>query len=639
MKKCCFILICLLLIALSDCYSQVNSKREIDSMMIVLSKAGEDTNKVKILTDMSYKYGFIEKGLEYGIYAISLSKKLKWRKGECLGYYACGRNYADIGDYPTAMDHFSKAFKIASELRNKNLIADNLTWIGLIYWAQGNYSSALDHYFKALKVYKDIGDKNGIVCVEDNIGVTYYMLGDKNKALSYHSGSLRISKEINNKHYIAANLLNIGIIYESNGDYVKALDNYFKCLKVSKELGEKYEIGCAYGSIGHLYELLGDYPKALENCFKALKIFEGYGYRFGITENLIWIGGIYLKQNNFREARIYLNKALKISEQLGSLERTRDVNKKLSELYEKIGDWKASINHYKKFILARDSMINVGKNRKILQLEMNHKVEKMQDSLLAEQKLQASLSDNREKSRNIIIGGLLILFALSGILLYYRNQRKKLMVNKHILEVEMKALRAQMNPHFIFNSLNSIYNFIQVNDNKNASTFIVKFSKLIRLILENSNHQLITLAEEIAVLDLYLSLEVDRLQKKFRYAINVDDELNPETILIPPLIFQPYVENSIWHGMQSLEKEGLIEINFSKVDTLLHCTITDNGAGINPQPHGEKKSLGTSITEQRLEVLNQWRQTKGSVKINNIKDENSGSTGVRVELEIPLETA
>lgn len=627
----------IILITISNCYSQTNGKRQIDSMMTVLSKAGEDTNKVKILVDMSYKYGHIDNGLEYGMQAIKLSKTKKWKKGECLGYYACGRIYADIGDYPPAMDHFSKAFKIASELRNKNLIADNLTWIGLIYWAQGNYSSALDHYFKALKVYKDIGDKNGVVCVEDNIGVSYYMLGDKNKALSYHLGSLRISKEINNKHYIAANLLNIGIIYESNGDYVKALDNYFKSLKVSKDIGDKYEIGCAYGSIGHLYELLNDYPKAIANCNKALKIFEGYGYRFGITENLIWIGGIYLKQNKFREAWIHLNKAFIISEQLGSLERTRDVNKKLSELYEKTGDWEASMIHYKKFILARDSMINVEKNRKILQLEMNHKVEKMRDSLLAEQKLQTSVISNRDNNRNIVIGSISVLLILSGILLYYRNQRKKLLINKHVLEVEMKALRAQMNPHFIFNSLNSIYNFIQVNDNKTASTFIVKFSKLIRLILENSTHPLITLQEEITVLHLYLSLEVDRLQKKFSYRINLDEGLKPESVLIPPLIFQPYVENSIWHGMQNVEEDGLIEIDFRMAGDILHCTITDNGGGMQEDIPGDKKSLGTTITEQRLEVLNQLRQTKGSVTINNINEEDNKNTGVRVQLAIPVE--
>ncbi|MEM9885425.1 MAG: histidine kinase [Bacteroidota bacterium] len=217
--------------------------------------------------------------------------------------------------------------------------------------------------------------------------------------------------------------------------------------------------------------------------------------------------------------------------------------------------------------------------------------------------------------------------------------------NRKIAEIEMTALRAQMNPHFLFNVLNSIKLYMVQNDARTASRYLTKFSRLIRLILNNSKSSMISLEEELNALKLYIEMENFRFNDKFDYNIRVDESIPIASVKIPPMILQPYVENAIWHGLMHKEDaRGLLLINIqkSKNDTGLYFIIEDNGIGreramqIKTRTANKHKSVGMQITKDRIAIANQLFNTNASVEIVDLKNDTK-SIGTRVVVHLPLQ--
>src|SRR6185436_14245882 len=230
------------------------------------------------------------------------------------------------------------------------------------------------------------------------------------------------------------------------------------------------------------------------------------------------------------------------------------------------------------------------------------------------------------------------------IFVFYRKKRelifkqKELELKQQVADVEMKALRAQMNPHFIFNCMNSIYGFMKNNDLQKAETYLVKISNLIRLVLENSMHTEVSLKDDLAALQLYIELEQIRMIHGFDYRVETDAALDTENILVPPLIVQPFVENSIWHGLNGKPVKGTLMIKILRKDEMLKYVVEDDGtetaaASKETSPQIiKKKSLGMSLTRERLEVLNKTKNCRAYFNISDIRDENNFYKGKRVEL-------
>jgi LytS/YehU family sensor histidine kinase len=210
-------------------------------------------------------------------------------------------------------------------------------------------------------------------------------------------------------------------------------------------------------------------------------------------------------------------------------------------------------------------------------------------------------------------------------------------------EVEMQALRAQMNPHFIFNCLNSINRYIVKSDQTTASLYLTKFAKLMRLILDNSNSKNVILTNELEALKLYIEMEALRFDKKFTYEIKIDGGMGADTIEVPPLIIQPYVENAIWHGLLHKEHNGHLSVRVSMVaEGMLQCIIEDNGIGrvkakaLKSKTATSRKSLGMQLTESRLGLLNKHAELNASVEILDLENGDREAAGTKVVLKIPV---
>jgi len=247
--------------------------------------------------------------------------------------------------------------------------------------------------------------------------------------------------------------------------------------------------------------------------------------------------------------------------------------------------------------------------------------------------------------------GVAVIIGLIWLVFHFRLERVKaknkiiqerLEMEKNILELEQEAARLQMNPHFIFNCLNSIQGFISVNDPFQAKKYLAKFAKLMRLILENAREEFIPLQNEISILENFLELEKLSINHKFDFTITMDESIDPEGIQIPPMMIQPFIENAIIHGLKKKEGKGLITIHFSINDELLICTLQDNGIGrkksgqINEEFRPDHKSTGIAVTQKRLEQYGLHRKVKAGIEFVDL-EENGIATGTKVIISSPYE--
>ncbi len=246
----------------------------------------------------------------------------------------------------------------------------------------------------------------------------------------------------------------------------------------------------------------------------------------------------------------------------------------------------------------------------------------------------------------VIISGVLIIIAIVIIQNRLRQLRKRQDLINELNEVKQQALSAQMNPHFIFNSLNSIQRYIIQNDRKTSNKYLSRFSSLMRLVLDNSRHHLIKLGNELEALELYMDLEALRFKEKLTFSLSTAEGLEVDQLMISPLLLQPFVENAIWHGiMHKEEQSGHVLVHIADSDTHFKCIIEDNGIGrrealrIKNSSANAHKSVGTEVTNKRIELANKLYDHEIQSKIIDLYDENGSPQGTRVEIVIPKKPA
>lgn len=274
------------------------------------------------------------------------------------------------------------------------------------------------------------------------------------------------------------------------------------------------------------------------------------------------------------------------------------------------------------------------------------------DGLWSENPYELDINIKPKLSQTPLFQALTALALLLILVIFYRyrigkekeKNRLKIEHDNELTQMEMKALRAQINPHFLFNTLNSINNYILQKDEAKASSYLVKFSQLMRKMLSNSSNSFISLAEELRTLELYIQLERMRFANKFDYFINVDKDLDLDNLMIPPMLLQPFVENAIWHGLLHKEDNNCLEINIAaKNKETLVLSVRDNGIGMENSQRINKgskkgKSFGMDITKKRIELINKEFDkfdNKSKIEINNLKDENNIAMGTEINVFVP----
>ena len=384
-----------------------------------------------------------------------------------------------------------------------------------------------------------------------------------------------------------------------------------------------------------MYQQNNSLQEAIEAIEKSLDLIDAHNIEFVRPTAYTNAAMVYLAQKDYSNARKYALEALQFSENSGNLFMQKSAWGTLADVYEAEHDDSKSLEAYKKYTVYKDSLNNQNRRVEINRQQMEFDFEKKEALGKVEIKRLSTIK------QATLIGAIgLLLVSFIGFMMHKRKQdavskQKEAEFNVLVSDTELKALRAQMNPHFVFNSLNSIGDYILKNDTDKAQEYLIQFAQLMRMVLENSEQKEIVLSEELKFIELYLQVESKRLPNRFTYTITVMDGLETENILIPPLLLQPFIENSIWHGFNSIATTGQILIVIKKENDMLLCSIEDNGIGRNSKTseNSQKKSFGIAITENRLNILNQKKKSKGKLRITDTKNHS----GTYVEVSLPLE--
>ncbi len=258
--------------------------------------------------------------------------------------------------------------------------------------------------------------------------------------------------------------------------------------------------------------------------------------------------------------------------------------------------------------------------------------------------LNELLRKQDEQINTVLFGAMvpIILAFVFLIFIFYRGKREQDVRRRELelkfgkAEMELKSLRAQVNPHFIFNCLASVQHYLQEHDSEQAEAFLVKFSRLIRLTLENTDHSTISLKEDLEALKTYIELERIRFDEKFDYEIRISDDLEPEEVFLPPLLIQPLVENAIWHGLSGQKKDGRIDINMKRKEDFLECTVEDNGSPQENKPKEpvKRRSFGMTLIKERLDLFNDLHNTDANIQLLDKANSSSKLAKILIPIEI-----
>ncbi|PQJ12079.1 hypothetical protein CJD36_009835 [Flavipsychrobacter stenotrophus] len=392
-------------------------------------------------------------------------------------------------------------------------------------------------------------------------------------------------------------------------------------------------------------------------------------------------GDYYLKANNPGEAVRYYEKGLAEAKETHNPSVQQTALKGLSDAYDQKKDVKNALFYFKQYTAIKDSLLQVQTEKQISELQARYELAKQQgeietltiDGEKKGDEIQKSNVFIRKQQQYLLLIGISLVLAIVLAITLFRQYRTKKKVNeqllvqnnkieeqKHNLEENLAythqlqealkedldrymqmALRKQMNPHFIFNSLNSIQSFILQNDKLSANIYLSKFAGLMRKVLENSQHEYVTVEEEIEVLKLYVELEQQRFDDSFTCIWKLPEDEETMDSRIPPLILQPYVENAIWHGLLHKSADRALTIEVRKEQELLVCIIADNGIGraaaAEFRKHREKgKSLGTRITQKRIDILNSLNNSDIGVTYTDLSNDDGTPCGTSVAVSIPV---
>ena len=676
--------------------SRIDGMELIDSLLSVLPTLHNDTNKVKVLDLLSFRYFsyYPERGLSYGEQGRALAIKLGWKQGEAKAYNAIGANYWAKNDFLKAQNFYLKALKINEKLSDKKGIARNLHNIADIYEVEYNYPKALEFYKKSLILSKSIADTFAVYGTEGNIAEVYKAEKKYAEAISYLKSSIKIAEQKGWRRFQAASIVDLGEVYGEQGDFAVALQYEDSALKIFKNIVSnpiKDDIANTLNNMGAIFFKKGDYSRSkiyYRNSYYKYEKISGIWTKSKAAECLVKIAECYYlaatetsgKQHAYGTQnrdinltcaldtlRIAINRLKNNNDWVG----LRDAFLCLSKVQELNGDYARSLTAYKQYTTFKDSVSNIDRDKQITDKGLQYGYEKQKDSLGNVNAIQAirlrslvqekELNKLKSKQQKFYIAATAAFFCLITFLLIYRNRNRQLKLKNlltkeraeyqlgeakqknKLIQATLTALISQMNPHFIFNALNTIQSYVYTNDKKNAVYYLGRFSDLTRKILYNSDKELISLEEEIEQLQLYIEIEKARFGDSIDICIDVDPSLDKEGIMLPPMLIQPHVENAIKHGLlhQTGEKELSIKITGIKNSSELTIEINDNGIGrqqsfsINKQNPGHQ-SFATTATEKRIELINGIFDQKIKLEIIDKKDPGGKAIGTNVIINIPV---
>ena len=481
--------------------------------------------------------------------------------------------------------------------------------LGNTYAAMKAYQKSIDAYKKGLAISEQFSIQSKVTDLNSKIAETYSDSGSENKAKEFFRSSLQYAEQDSKERSVMEKV--------KVAEFNNKTKNYNDEIELREEAIEEIEEISADSIISN------DSPATLQK----------QNYK---------IGNAYFLQKEYDKALGYLDKSIEEADKQGDLVVKKDAIKKKSDVYESAGNNEKALEEYKKYTEVMDELY-IKREQELSQADrFRRNIIEQQNritSLESDRLLTQSLNLERDKNQKLVIYGLiggLVLSLLMAFFMYkYINQQR---LANNLLA--LKSLRSQMNPHFIFNALNSVNAFIAVNDERTANKYLSDFSHLMRSVMENSEEDFIPLKKEIDLLKLYTRLEHFRFKDKFDYDIQIDEDIPVEAYQIPPMLLQPYIENAVWHGLRYKKERGHLWISMDKKsESEITISIVDDGIGrhqskaMKTENQRKHSSKGMGNIKKRIAILNDMYKDRVDVSIDDYTDESDSGTKVVVTLK------
>ncbi|GMN11974.1 hypothetical protein MTsPCn9_32760 [Croceitalea sp. MTPC9] len=594
-----------------------------------------------------YKKIDIEKSIDFVAQSISELGSNANKTALVNSLRTLGEIYLYHKQYDLAITNFKDAQKTQKNTKTTLSLA-------LAYIKTGAFENALEELKPLQRIRKMVPYQR--IQLYEQFGDAHKGLGNTAEALEFYQEGLTIAQKNQVTPKVTDLNSKIADAYALDDREIEAQGYFDNSLKLAKKetparsIQENEKVADFYNSSNRFGDEIQLRKKSLDELKqlpkKAVAEKKGIVDADSITSQRInyKIGSAYIAQDKLNEAIPYLQRSIVEAGTEDDLIVQKDATRKLSEVYEYKGDFAKAYNTYQNYValvdtlyvrkeqeISRAARLNreiATKQNRISSLEQERQLSQSKYSLaLTEQQL---FEESNKRQKWIIYSLLLamLLFALAAFFYYRSNKQQKLANNL----LALKSLRTQMNPHFIFNALNSVNNYIAKSDERNANRFLSDFSVLMRTVLENSEEDFIPLSKELELLELYVKLEHSRFPDKFDYEVNIAEAIDMDSFEIPPMLLQPYIENAIWHGLRYKEEKGFLKINVEQLtSTLLQIEILDNGIGrkksakLKTENQKKQKSKGMGNIRKRIAILNDMYKNKVDVTISDLLEDETGT--------------
>jgi len=541
-------------------------------------------------------------------------------------YEVLAQEFADKDDLENAEKYLFKALEIytaAKDVAGRARVIRNIARVqeskNRLPAAQKNYKTAEETAIDQISKTLNLNDYNRL-----------RNLGKKDVENKYLNANIVLLNKQQRNGEVADTYIQIAELNLKNTDTVTALKMYEEALPYAKSIPAK--VIRIYSEIANLYVINKRYDEAVATVQGLLETARGNKDHSTEIVQLQYLASIYFKMDLPENAISSLKESYKIASANGKTFDARESLMLMAEYYKSIGEDSESMAIYEEFaknldrIILSDNSLTDAKTFKVTEERIRR--------LESEKQFKEELITRKNTFNYMLLGSMVLLLLLLGFIvkaLYSIKTKNK--------EIALQSLRREMNPHFLFNSLNSVNQFIAQNNELEANKYLTSYSNLMRNTMENSNKDFVTLGNEIENLTKYLELEHLRFKDKFDFKITVDEKLDPDTIWVPNMIVQPHLENAIWHGLRYKEDKGLLKMNVELIGKRVIITIDDDGIGPTKsselKTHNQKahQSRGLTNTKERMTLLNELYKTKMAFTVTEKAAPESGTV---IEVTFPI---
>lgn len=612
-----------------------------DSLLTLVEKARNDSVRFQALISLVEAHETTDprSALKYGESALKVADKGGMEIPATL-YLSMARAGEEAGRSREAIRYLESAMLTYERQGKQDKATETYLSLGDLHYRNGDFTEARE-------IFGDILDNDRLRATAGQradaiygISAIHGALGNEEEQLLALQDFIKISEPGRRK--AVAYLLIADILRESER-FGQSIDYYYRSIEASRVLQDTILMALAMNHLAWGFYETGDLEKSLEYYQKNLDISIPANRTLAITNIYGNIGNIYRDWKDYEKALEYYDKSLDMSNEIGDLYNLSWLYEDIAKMYAGMGDYRKAFEYYQMHSQYNDSLQSQQYRNELSKARAGYEMEKNAREV---EMLSLKLRQNQLLIYGLV--GSLVAFVIISLLLIqrnrYRTKQRITAMDHRISELNQQNLRQQMNPHFIFNTLNSIQYYVFRNDKIASNNYMSKFATLMRKTLENSRHTAIPVKDEVDALELYLELESIRFKEKFEWKINFDEDIDLYLFKIPTMLIQPYVENAISHGLMHKDNgKGRVTIDLRMADGAILCTVEDNGVGrerASGLKTGEKNhhSLGTRITESRLKLVNELYGRKMRVKYTDLEDEEGNATGTRVEISIPIIT-